>query len=69
MAAATPRGHERGKEYDNMNGDYAEYIETEVLPRVEKQCGVKLTKRPGRPRGDGQQLRRFGGAHHGLVPQ
>jgi enterochelin esterase-like enzyme len=40
------QGHERGKEYDNMNGDYAEYIETEVLPRVEKNCGVKLTKDP-----------------------
>ncbi|MCC7421356.1 MAG: hypothetical protein IT428_13815 [Planctomycetaceae bacterium] len=40
------QGHERGKEYDNMNGDYAEYIETEVLPRVEKNCNVKLTKDP-----------------------
>ena len=40
------QGHERGKEYDNMNGDYAEYIETEVLPRVEKVCKVKLTKDP-----------------------
>ena len=29
-----------------MNGDYAEYIETEVLPRVEKNCEVKLTKDP-----------------------
>jgi iron(III)-enterobactin esterase len=40
------QGHERGKEYDNMNGDYAEYIETEVLPRVEKNFKVKLTKDP-----------------------
>lgn len=40
------QGHERGKEYDNMNGDYATYIEDEVLPRVEKTCGVKLTKDP-----------------------
>jgi enterochelin esterase family protein len=40
------QGHERGKEYDNMNGDYAEYIETEVLPRVEANCRVKLTKDP-----------------------
>ncbi len=40
------QGHERGKEYDNMNGDYAEYIETEVLPRVEKHCNVKLTHDP-----------------------
>jgi enterochelin esterase-like enzyme len=40
------QGHERGKEYDNMNGDYAEYVETEVLPRVEKNYKVKLTKDP-----------------------
>src|SRR4051794_33651916 len=40
------QGHERGKEYDNMNGDFATYIEDEVLPRVEKNCGVKLTKDP-----------------------
>jgi enterochelin esterase-like enzyme len=40
------QGHERGREYDNMSGDYAEYIETEVLPRVEKNCDVKLTKDP-----------------------
>jgi enterochelin esterase-like enzyme len=40
------QGHERGKEYDNMNGDDAEYIETEVLPRVEKNYKVKLTKDP-----------------------
>jgi enterochelin esterase-like enzyme len=40
------QGHERGKEYDNMNGDYATYIEDEVLPRVEKNCKVKLTKDP-----------------------
>jgi enterochelin esterase-like enzyme len=40
------QGSERGKEYDTMSGDYADYIETEVLPRVEKNCGVKLTKDP-----------------------
>jgi iron(III)-enterobactin esterase len=40
------QGHERGKEYDTMSGAYAEYIETEVLPRVEKHCEVKLTKDP-----------------------
>jgi enterochelin esterase family protein len=40
------QGHERGKEYDNMNGDYAEFIETEVLPRVEKNTSVRLTKDP-----------------------
>ncbi|MDB6120838.1 MAG: enterobactin/ferric enterobactin esterase [Verrucomicrobiaceae bacterium] len=40
------QGHERGREYDTMSGLYAEYIETEVLPRVEKNYGVKLTKDP-----------------------
>jgi enterochelin esterase-like enzyme len=40
------QGHERGKEYDTMSGEFADYIETEVLPRVEKNCGVKLTKNP-----------------------
>jgi enterochelin esterase family protein len=40
------QGHERGKEYDTVSGMYADYIETEVLPRVEKDCEVKLTKDP-----------------------
>ncbi len=40
------QGHERGKEYDNMNGDYATYIEDEVLPRVERNYKVRLTKDP-----------------------
>ncbi len=40
------QGHERGKEYDTMSGVFAEYIETEVLPRVEKNYTVKLTKDP-----------------------
>src|SRR3954453_6327701 len=40
------QGHERGKEYDTMSGSYADYIETEVLPRVEKTCEVKLTRDP-----------------------
>jgi enterochelin esterase-like enzyme len=40
------QGHERGKEYDTMSGMFADYIEAEVLPRVEKNCEVKLTKDP-----------------------
>lgn len=40
------QGHQRGKEYDNMSGLFAEYIETEVLPRVEKNCHLKLTADP-----------------------
>ena len=40
------QGHERGKEYDTMSGLFAEYIETEVLPLVEKNCKVQLTNDP-----------------------
>ena len=40
------QGSERGLEYDTMSGKYAEFVETEVLPRVEKEFNVKLTKNP-----------------------
>jgi iron(III)-enterobactin esterase len=40
------QGSERGLEYDTMSGRYAEFVETEVLPRVEKEAGVTLTKDP-----------------------
>jgi enterochelin esterase family protein len=40
------QGSERGLEYDTMSGKFAEFIEAEVLPMVEKQCQVKLTKDP-----------------------
>jgi enterochelin esterase family protein len=40
------QGSERGLEYDTMSGRYAEFVETEVLPFVEKQANVKLTKDP-----------------------
>ena len=40
------QGSERGLEYDTMSGLYAEFVEKEVLPLVEKQCHVKLTKDP-----------------------
>src|SRR5690349_17771696 len=40
------QGSERGLEYDTMSGRYAEWIETEVLPLVEKECNVSLTKDP-----------------------
>jgi hypothetical protein len=59
------QGHERGREYDNMPSVFADYIEAEVLPRVEKHFNV----RPRRPDGDGQQFRQIGGADYGLVQQ
>lgn len=40
------QGSQRGLEYDTMSGKYAEFVETEVLPLVEKRCGVTLTKDP-----------------------
>src|SRR5260370_42606430 len=40
------QGSERGLEYDTLSGKYAEFIEAEVLPQVEKETGVTLTKNP-----------------------
>jgi enterochelin esterase-like enzyme len=40
------QGSERGLEYDTMSGKYAEFVESEVLPLVEKQYHVKLTTDP-----------------------
>src|SRR5207344_3162465 len=40
------QGSERGLEYDTMSGRYAEFVDSEVLPRVEAECNVKLTKDP-----------------------
>jgi enterochelin esterase-like enzyme len=40
------QGSERGLEYDTMSGLYAEWVEKEVLPLVETQYNVKLTKNP-----------------------
>ena len=40
------QGSQRGLEYDTMSGRYAEFVETEVLPLVERQYGVRLTRDP-----------------------
>jgi enterochelin esterase family protein len=40
------QGSERGLEYDTMSGKYAEFVEKEVLPRVEAEAHVKLTHDP-----------------------
>ena len=40
------QGSERGLEYDTMSGVYAEFVEKEVLPRVEAEAHVKLTSDP-----------------------
>lgn len=40
------RGSERGLEYDTVTGKYAEFVQAEILPLVEKNYGVTLTKDP-----------------------
>src|SRR6185369_2979098 len=40
------QGSERSLEYDTMSGRYAEFVETEVLPLVEREYNVKLTRDP-----------------------
>ena len=40
------QGSERGREYDTVSGAYAEWVEAEVLPRVERTAGVTLTADP-----------------------
>ena len=40
------KGSERGLEYDTASEKYAVFVETEVLPRVEMEAKVKLTKNP-----------------------
>jgi len=40
------QGSERGLEYDTMSGKYAEFVQQEVLPLVEKNYNVKLTDDP-----------------------
>jgi enterochelin esterase-like enzyme len=40
------QGSERGLEYDTVSGEFAEFIEAEVLPAVEKHYSVELTRNP-----------------------
>jgi enterochelin esterase-like enzyme len=40
------KGSERGLEYDTMSGKYADFVESEVLPRFEKDYNIKFTKDP-----------------------
>jgi enterochelin esterase family protein len=39
-------GPQRSLEYDTVSPVFADFVETEILPRVEKETGVKLTKDP-----------------------
>jgi enterochelin esterase-like enzyme len=53
-------GTERSMEYDTVSGKYAEFVESEVLPRVEKETGVTVTKDP-----DARMA--FGGSSGGIA--
>ena len=61
------QGSERGLEYDTMSGRYAEFVEKEVLPLVEKQCAGETDQGPRGPRDHGRQFRRFVRTDHGVV--
>jgi len=47
------QGSQRGLEYDTMSGLYAQFVETEVLPLVEKQYNVRGRPQQWRWRGIG----------------
>src|SRR5690606_17349274 len=38
------QGSQRGLEYDTLSARYSEFVETEVLPLVEKRFNVRLTR-------------------------
>jgi iron(III)-enterobactin esterase len=40
------QGSQRGLEYDTVSGLYAEFIESEVLPRISKDYNITFTKDP-----------------------
>ena len=61
------QGSERGLEYDTMSGLYAEFVEQEVLPLVEKQCQREIDQGSRWPRDDGRQFRRLVRLDHGVV--
>lgn len=40
------QGSQRGLEYDTVDGVFAEFLDTEVVPMVEASVGIKLTTDP-----------------------
>jgi enterochelin esterase family protein len=40
------QGSQRGLEYDTVSGLYSDFVESEVLARVETECGIRLTDDP-----------------------
>ena len=57
-------------EYDTVSGKYAEFIETEVLPRIAKDYNVKFTKDPeGRATMGAAPAGRARSRWHGFIPE
>ena len=46
IAVMVMPSNNRSGEYDTVSGKYAEYLEEELLPRVEKEYNVKFSKDP-----------------------
>jgi hypothetical protein len=40
------QGSERGREYDTVSAAYTQFVEREVLPKVEQATGARLTRNP-----------------------
>jgi enterochelin esterase-like enzyme len=40
------QGSQRGLEYDTLSGRYSDFIETDVLPRVQAETGLRMTTNP-----------------------
>ncbi len=40
------QGSQRGLEYDTLSGRYSDFVENEVLPRVQQEYGIALTGDP-----------------------
>ena len=40
------QGAQRGREYDTVSETYSQFVQREVLPRVEQQTGIRLTSDP-----------------------
>lgn len=53
------QNQQRSVEYDTVSAKYSDFVEEEVLPRVEKEAGIKLTKDP-----EGRMT--FGGSSGGI---
>ena len=53
-------GSQRGLEYDTVSDTYTMFIETEVLPRIERDYKVQVYQGSRRSRDDGRQLGRGG---------